>query len=225
MKFFYSASVMGYGFGRWWHKYYKFPNFDRVTKTLTIKPKNGYPFLVFKYKNSIWNKVSLHNIGIYNWIKNFSKKDTSKIILSISGNNDEVNEMIYLLKDYKIKGIELNISCPNIKNYEIKDIIQTNHKIYLKINHNYNMDSCKFIDKVEEVRLNSISKFFGGVSGKYAQKYNWPKIQYLLNNGINVAGCSCLNYDDIKRMGDYGCKSIGIGSSILINPSFVQSIK
>ena len=122
MKFYYSASVMGYGNGRHWHKYYNFPKLPLVTKTLTIKPKIGLPFAIIKKNNSIWNRVSMHNIGFYNWaIKyylNWPKDMQENTILSIAGTDQEIKKMIDFFKFLPIKGIELNFSCPNIKSFE-----------------------------------------------------------------------------------------------------------
>jgi hypothetical protein len=64
----------------------------------------------------------------------------------------------------------------------------------------------------------------GGISGQICQKYNWPFIEKLIKDGFNVAGCSCLNKEDICKLEDIGCKNIGIGSSILIDPSFIESL-
>lgn len=63
------------------------------------------------------------------------------------------------------------------------------------------------------------------MSGKYAQKYNWHSIKNWIKDGINVAGCSFTCMDDIKRLEDMGCKEIGIGSTIITNPSLVKLLK
>ena len=82
MKFFYSAAVMGYGGGRWWHRKYNFPKLSRVTKSLTILPKIGFPFAVVVVGNSVWNRVSLHNVGFFEWLDKYSDhEDFGKIIV------------------------------------------------------------------------------------------------------------------------------------------------
>ncbi len=226
MGFFYSASVMGYGFGRYWHKRYKFPNFPRVTKTLTYNKRIRYPFMILKYGESLWNRVSLHNIGFFEWFKRYSSKDLSNIIVSIAGTEDEINQMISILNCLDIIGIEINISCPNVFGYkQISHLTNTVHDLYLKIGHDTDIYSFNFLDRIKEFRLNSVKMYGGGVSGKAAQKYNWSKIQLLIKEGFNVAGSSCLNKIDIDMLLDAGCKNIGIGSTILINPSFVESLE
>ncbi len=228
MEYFYSAGVMGYGNGRSWHKYYNFPNFTRVTKTLTMNPKIGYPFAIIKAGNTVWNKVSLHNIGILNWyFKHYSGEENT--VVSIFGTDEEVvfiaNFIVNrFINDTHIKGIELNLSCPNIKPFYNRDVPSTKLPLYLKLN--YLQDPYMYdLDNVTGIRLNSVPKFFGGISGKMAQKYNWPWIEKFNKEGLNVAGCSCNTMDDIKHMEDIGCKEIGLGSIILTNPHLVETLK
>ena len=223
MKYFYSAGVMGYGKGRLWHKKYNFPNFNRVTKTLTIKCKIGYPFAVIKSGNTVWNKVSLHNIGISEWAlsSRFDKKNT---IVSVAGLDIYIDYMVSLLNSLCVKGIELNFSCPNVKPFNNKNIPQSKVPLYLKLN--YLQDPYDYdLDNVTGIRLNSVPKFFGGISGKAAQKYNWPWIEKFNKEGLNVAGCSCNNMDDIKYMEDIGCKEVGLGSVVLTNPHLVETLE
>lgn len=228
MKFYYSASVMGYGNGRHWHKYYNFPKLPLVTKTLTIKPKIGLPFAIIKKNNSIWNRVSMHNIGFYNWaIKyylNWPKDMQENTILSIAGTDQEIKKMIDFFKFLPIKGIELNFSCPNIKSFENKIIPDTDIPIYLKLNYKQNPYYYKGIDGVKSIRLNSIPKYFGGLSGKYAKPYNWGFIYNYNNQNFNISGCSITSIDDVKRLENIGCKEIGIGSIIMTNPILTKMI-
>ena len=224
MKFFYSASVMGYGFGYPWHKNYKFPNFPRVTRTLTWNGKIGLPFAIWKTKDSVWNRVGLHNIGVIGWINNYIPGNN--IIVSIAGSDDEIEKIIELFERYNINigGIELNFSCPNVKGFGNKRIPKTKYPLYLKLNHlqdPYEYD----LDDVEEIRMNSVpGKYWGGWSGKKAQKKNWQKIGIYNYQGLNVAGCSITSYDDIKQLEDIGCKNIGLGSIILTDPKFIENL-
>ena len=223
MNYFYSAGVMGYGTGRFWHKAYNFPSFTRVTKTLTMVSKSGCPFAIIKVGNTVWNKVSLHNMGIWNWYyKNYVGE--GNIIVSLAGTDYEVAFMIdRFLNDIHISGVELNFSCPNVKSFKNKRTPLSKVPLYLKLNHlqdPYDYD----LDKITGIRLNSVPKFFGGVSGKAAQKYNWPWIEKFNKEGLNVAGCSCNTIDDMKYMEDIGCKEIGLGSIVLTNPHLVESL-
>jgi dihydroorotate dehydrogenase len=230
MNYFYSAAVMGYGEGRKWHKYYNFPKLPMVTKTLTWRPKIGIPFAILKNGNSVWNRVGLHNIGFFNWFRKYylewSDDFRKNIILSVAGTDRQIESMIEIFEavdDWNIGGIEINCSCPNVKSYHNIIIPKTKIPLYLKLNHKqdpYDYD----LDNITGIRLNSVPKYFGGVSGKAAQKYNWVFIKKLNHEGLNISGCSVTSLDDIKTLEDLGCKDIGIGSIMLTNPSIVEGL-
>ncbi len=233
MKFFYSASVMGYGWGYGWHKKYNFPNFHRVTRTLTCSKKTGIPFAILKFGNSVWNRVGLHNMGVFEWLLdhtfyNSSMDDVSDITLSIAGTDDQLKDIMDIinLSDLNLAGVELNFSCPNACSFNNKEIPESKYPLYLKLNcfqDPYEYD----LDNITGIRMNSVpGKYLGGWSGKRAQKYNWPKIKIYNYQGLNVAGCSVTSINDIKYLEEYcGCKEIGIGSIILTNPRFVEGLK
>lgn len=235
MEFFYSASVMGYGKGRFWHRFpyrINFPNFPRVTKTLTYKPNMGYPFLVVKTRKSVFNHVSLHNIGYRAWIERYLKNfdpewSRENIIISLAGTDYELETMIHQLDEisnkHPFKAFELNFSCPNHISFGNKDVPYSIHPIYLKLNYkmcpmNYDLSS------VEGIRLNSVPMWFGGGSGKYAQEKNWNFIQKF-GKILNIAGCSITNIHDIDKLRKMGCTEIGLGSIVLTNPSFVKNLR
>ena len=225
-NFFYSASVMGYGQGRKWHGLYDFPDFPRVTKTLTFHTRYGYPLAVMRVGNTVWNRVSLHNIGFYGWLKRYGDKDLSNITVSIAGDSFELSSMMYELGYTNINGVELNFSCPNAKEYNYYGWVPSTgygkYLIYLKLN--YKQDPYKFnLDNVHGIRLNSVPWVVGGLSGKAAKQKNWGFIEQF-GRELNVAGCSFKNMDDIKRLIDMGCKEIGIGSVILTDPKFVEKL-
>lgn len=226
MNYFYSASVMGYGSGRFWHSKFSFPNFTRVTKTITLQSRIGTPFAVIKHDNSVWNRVGLHNIGFY---KFFSKagllKDTGNITISLAGFDYEIEHMVGILNDSAMlfSGVELNFSCPNVKDHKNRSIPISKCPVYIKLN--YLQDPYEYsLDNISGIRLNSVPKWCGGVSGKAAQKYNWGFIDKFVKEGLNVAGCSFTSMGDLKRLEDLGCTEVGIGSAILTNPKLVEKI-
>jgi dihydroorotate dehydrogenase len=123
MKYFYSAGVMGYGNGRFWHKKYNFPMLSSVTKTLTVCPNLGCPFAVIRNGDTVWNRVGLHNVGIWNWFfKYYFGREN--IIVSIAGTDMEIDTMVNFLENNRrrIEGIELNFSCPNVKPFKNEEI-------------------------------------------------------------------------------------------------------
>ena len=226
MEFFYSAGVKGYGLkNRIMHRCYNFPILPAVTKTLTLNKKTGWPFAILKFGETVWNKVSLHNCGFYDWYLTYYNNDLFQdVIVSIAGTDTEIDEMIDFLKPTKIKGIELNFSCPNVKSYNNTYTPETLHNLYLKLNHT--QDPYQYnLDRIKGIRVNSIPTKFGGLSGKSAQKKNWKFIEKFNKEGLNVAGSSCLNFDDFKRMEDIGCKEVGLGTVTLINPKTVEHLR
>ena len=224
MIFFYSSGSMAYGNGWWWHKYFNFPHFPRVTKTITANNKIGMPFAIFRAGNTIFNKMSLPNKGIMWWINSTNHSPITTV--SIAGTDDEIENMVYQLNimSYYIPSIELNFSCPNVKSYENKRIPHSTIPLYLKLNHT--QDPYKYdLNMINGIRVNSVPCIFGGMSGRAAQKYNWNFIKKFNYEGLNVAGSSFLSINDILFLKEYcGCSEIGIGSTILLKPSLIESL-
>lgn len=224
---------MGYGLGREWHLDYNFPKFKRVTQTLTLLKNVGMPYAILKFGSSFWNKVGFHNIGIDRWLDDywykFSKEEKERIIVSIAGTDFALEMLIECLNDVCLNaaGIELNYSCPNVrdnKNRFTPKYISDRLPVYLKLN--YLQDPYSYdLDCISGIRVNSVPKYFGGVSGKIAQKHNWEFIKKFNKEGLNVAGCSCVTMDDIYYMEDLGCKEVGIGTVIIANPKLVEGLK
>ncbi|MCM8795998.1 MAG: dihydroorotate dehydrogenase, partial [Candidatus Omnitrophica bacterium] len=93
-----------------------------VTKTITLRPHLGNPLpRTCETPSGLLNSIGLENPGIEIFIKEklpFLKKIGVPIIISIAAENgqDEFIELARRLDKIKeIAGIELNISCPNIK--------------------------------------------------------------------------------------------------------------
>lgn len=226
VKFFYSAGAMGYyGEGYRWHRFFKFPKLPLVTKTLTLLGKSGLPYAVFPIGNSVYNKVMLHNIGITKWLDTTPKQYYKDLTVSIAGSDTFIESMCIMLDSItEIKAIELNFSCPNVKEYLNQKLpILTNKKLYLKLNHKqepYDYD----LDRISGIRLNSIKKYGMAASGEVAKEKNWKFIRKFNREGLNIAGCSFNSMEDIRKLIDMGCKEIGIGSVILTSPGLVHEI-
>ena len=227
LKFHYASGVMGsFGEGWFWHQLYKFPTLSFTTKTITRYVKVGLPFAVLPIGNSVFNKVSLHNMGFVDWVLNYNSKCKSGCTISLHGNDHEIASMVdsidYLPLD-RVEAIELNFSCPNVKSKNNCNIPTSVKPIYLKLN--YRQDPYKFdLDKVKGIRLNSLPLKYCGGSGKIAQRENWSFIERYSKEGLNISGCSFLSYDDISYLENLGCTEMSIGSVILTNPKFVENI-
>lgn len=93
-----------------------------LTKTITLKPKEGNPPpRIAETENGIINSIGLENPGIEVFIKEklpFLRKLNIPFFVSISGETEEdFAELVKILdKEERIAAIELNLSCPNLKN-------------------------------------------------------------------------------------------------------------
>ena len=223
MNYFYAAGSMGLGDGYFWHKFlgFKFPPFPIITKTITLKPKIGYPYAIIITGKSVFNHVAHHNLGFEHFLRNHHRED---LIISLAGSDEEIEYMVNVLDNYKLKGIQLSFSCPNVQDNKNKLIPKSKHDLYLKLNHL--QDPYKYdLNEIKAITVNSVPCFFGGGSGKFAQKYNWKFIKKFNYDGLNVHGSSFINETDIKYLNEYcGCENFSIGTAMLINPKMIEKL-
>ncbi|MDK2932410.1 MAG: dihydroorotate dehydrogenase catalytic subunit [Clostridiales bacterium] len=110
-----------FGFGREYGEYIDLNKLGAIcVKGLTLAPRQGnQPPRIAETPAGILNSVGLQNPGVKYFVEHeipFLKKYTSKIIANISGNTvEEYCSMAELLSDSDVDLIEMNISCPNIK--------------------------------------------------------------------------------------------------------------
>jgi len=91
-----------------------------VTKGTSIKPRQGNkPPRICETSAGMLNSVGLQNPGVeyflkYDlpWLKQF---DTAVIVNAIGSSIEEYVELCKILNDAPIDGVELNLSCPNVK--------------------------------------------------------------------------------------------------------------
>ncbi len=103
-----------------------------VTKTITLKPRLGNePPRIVETASGILNSIGLQNVGIDAFINEklpFLREYDVPLIVSIAGEtSDEYVELAKTLRGRKIEGLELNLSCPNIK-YDRKLMIAQDPK-------------------------------------------------------------------------------------------------
>jgi len=95
-----------------------------VLKGITLKPKMGnLPPRIIETPSGMLNAIGLQNVGLKALIKEklpYLQKFTTPIIINISG--DTLEEYVELARrldkvsqDKNIAGLEINISCPNVK--------------------------------------------------------------------------------------------------------------
>jgi dihydroorotate dehydrogenase (NAD+) catalytic subunit len=92
-----------------------------ITKGLSLKPKAGNPTpRIAETTSGMLNAIGLQNVGVDAFIKHklpFLRSINTPIIANFFGNTlEEYGEIAKRLSDIpEIAGVELNISCPNVK--------------------------------------------------------------------------------------------------------------
>lgn len=99
-----------------------------VTKTVTLKKREGNkPPRVVETASGLLNSIGLENKGIEHFKKEIypqAKKRGTHIIVSIAGNGEkEFTSCAEALKEINPDGIELNLSCPNVKHGGTKAVL------------------------------------------------------------------------------------------------------
>jgi len=110
-----------FGFGGEYGAFYDISRLGGISvKGLTLKPRQGNPPpRIAETPSGILNSVGLQNPGVERFIKEelpgLLQKDII-VIANIAGNTvDEYREMARVLSGTGVHMIELNISCPNVK--------------------------------------------------------------------------------------------------------------
>lgn len=110
-----------FGFGQEFEPYLDLNKIGAVSvKGLTLKPKKGNPPpRLHETPMGLLNSIGLENPGVDVFIKDYIpylRQFDTKIIANINGSNlEEYKEMAHILDKEDIDSIELNISCPNVK--------------------------------------------------------------------------------------------------------------
>ena len=104
-----------FGYGR---EYADF--FDLGKKGTSLRPKSGNkPSRVCETPSGMLNSIGLQNPGVEYFANNdlpFLRKFDTKIIVNACGSSiDEYVELCKILNNLDIDGVELNLSCPNVK--------------------------------------------------------------------------------------------------------------
>jgi len=118
-----ASGTFGYG-----EEFSPFIDLDKlgamILKGITLKPKTGnLPPRIIETPSGMLNSIGLQNVGVERLIKEklpYLKKFNTPVIINISG--DTIEEYTKLAgrlgevsKDMGVAGLEVNISCPNVK--------------------------------------------------------------------------------------------------------------
>lgn len=109
-----------YGFGREYNEFYPISILGGIsTKGTTLKPRLGNPTpRIAETPSGILNAVGLQNPGVEHFIEYdlpFLKQSGTKIIANVAGSSLSDYEQIGERLNGLVDMIEMNISCPNVK--------------------------------------------------------------------------------------------------------------
>ena len=114
-----ASGTFGYG-----EEYSEFVDLNKlgaiVVKGLALKPMEGNPSpRIYETPCGMLNAIGLQNVGVKEFLKTklpYIRKFDTKLIANIFGTTlQEYVKLSRILDDAGVDGIELNVSCPNIK--------------------------------------------------------------------------------------------------------------
>ena len=229
--------------------------FTSVTKTLTLRPTEGNlrwynPFRCLRLvRGGVVNAVGLSNPGIDWWCRKIGPSVNSTkipLVASIFGEPEELAEMVRILNDFDLVGLEINASCPNTETCILQDTarviasceaVKTNSRLPLILKVSVTHDISQIVKEVENlveaISINSVPwavAFLkcrspleilggGGVSGKVAQPFTWSLVKKLAElTTIPVIGPSVWDFDDLEKVRSLGAKAVSFGSIFMCHP-------
>ncbi len=110
-----------FGYGREYADFFDLGKLGAIiTKGTSLKPKSGNkPSRVCETPSGMLNSIGLQNPGVEYFANNdlpYLRKFDTKIIVNACGSSiDEYVELCKILNSLDIDGVELNLSCPNVK--------------------------------------------------------------------------------------------------------------
>ena len=111
-----------FGYGREFSDFFDLSKLGGIiTKGTSLKPKSGNkPPRVCETASGMLNSIGLQNPGVEYFAQNdlpFLRKFDTAIIVNACGSTvEEYVELCKILNTLDIDGVELNLSCPNVKN-------------------------------------------------------------------------------------------------------------
>lgn len=110
-----------FGYGREFSNFFDLSKLGGIiTKGTSLKPKSGNkPSRVYETPSGMLNSIGLQNPGVEYFAQNdlpFLRKFDTAIIVNACGSSiEEYVELCKILNTLEIDGVELNLSCPNVK--------------------------------------------------------------------------------------------------------------
>lgn len=213
-----------YGFGREYERYYDPSILGGISsKGVTFHAKEGNSGIrIWETPSGIINSIGLENPGIESFckdkIEDMLKIDTN-IFVNLGGNTiEEYVEAAKLLNDFDFYAIELNISCPNVKEggmafgmdpdsaYKVVKAVKevSKHRLFVKLSPNAS-DIVKVAQAVEKAGADGITL----INTILAMAIDTDKMEKVFDN--TYAGLSGPAVKPIAlRMTHQVCKNVNI---------------
>jgi dihydroorotate dehydrogenase len=211
--------------------YINLQNTKSIKGSFTLHSKNGLLLQILKtlrysFEKQGWiNQIGLRNKGI-DWAIKKYKFDKQAIVSIAIMNRNEID--ILNKKIPNNMDLELNISCPNVKNNLIHD------DLYKFLNSERKWCSIKLspltdISLIDKYYKQGFKKFhccntlptkYGGLSGISIQQYSFKLIEEIKTKYSDVeiiGGGGITTIDDIDKYNKYGATHYSI-SSLMFNP-------
>lgn len=221
-----------------------------IPKTLTLKPKRGNPPpRIVETIGGLINSIGLENDGVYEWLKleSFYRSLDIPVMASIAGSSMEelytLGEIIEGL-DY-IVGVELNLSCPNVKGENWSDSPKNVLEATRAVRKTYSkllfvklppMDNIlSYIDASKTGGADGVTlfntlpaynKIKGGLSGPAIR----PIYIRLLKEVVDkidlpvMASGGVMTLEDVKEYLNLGAKAVQIGTAFFKDPDIAKRI-
>ncbi|MDN5299889.1 MAG: dihydroorotate dehydrogenase catalytic subunit [Clostridiales bacterium] len=192
-----------FGFGREYSEYIDLNQIGAISvKGLTLEPRSGNEGIrIVETSMGMLNSVGLQNPGVHAFIKKeipFLRQYQTKIIANINGNNiEEYCEMAQILSNEDVDSLELNISCPNVKNgglafgtnpevvKEVVSKVRKHAKKHLIVKLSPNVTDIKAIAKIVEEEGADCIALINTLSGMAIDIYKRKPVLNRISGGLS----------------------------------------
>ncbi len=230
-----------------------------VTKTITLEPRwgNEQPRL-YELPYGLINTIGLQNVGLKMFVSDklpaLQKITSTPVIVSMGGNSiEEFIKIVEVLNRLNIAGIELNISCPNVKTelisqnpkktFSVVKAIRKKTKLPLIVKLSPNVtDITEIAQSAEKAGSDGLAlintfpamsfigsakkQILGGLSGPCIKPIALRMV-YVVSQAVKIPILGMggiMNSEDAKDFLRAGAKAIAVGTGNFVDPKIIMNI-